>query len=266
MTVAITRPKEQAEELANMIIALGGVPRLVPTLEIKPLKDLKIVKDFVRKIDSDEADMVIFLSINGVENLITASKRLGLENQLINALKRLKVIAIGPKTKKKLDNFNVSAITPYDYSSSGILKMLNTDDLRKKTIFLPRASGFTDYLKQNLEKKGANVFEFTVYESNIPSEKSKALRLIYDLSNKSIDIITFTSSGAALNLFQIADGYGLLSDLKKSLNYKVIVVPMGSSTCRTLKESGIKVHVVPHEHTIEGMINALQDYIELGRK
>ena len=39
-TLVITRPEGQAGELASLISALGGVPRIVPTVEIRPLKNL----------------------------------------------------------------------------------------------------------------------------------------------------------------------------------------------------------------------------------
>ena len=48
-TIAITRPKAQAEKLAEIIIEKGGIPCIVPTVEIVPMKDLSLLKEFSNK-------------------------------------------------------------------------------------------------------------------------------------------------------------------------------------------------------------------------
>ena len=45
--VAITRPKGQSMGMAELVESLGGVPRLAPTVEIRPSNDGRQIEEFI---------------------------------------------------------------------------------------------------------------------------------------------------------------------------------------------------------------------------
>jgi len=261
-TVVITRPEAQARELVRIISRLGGKPYVAPTVEIRPPENRRQVKALIHKIIRGQVDYVIFMSVNGVVGLIEVSEKAGLKTKLLKELNRAKVMTVGPKTKTAIKNYGIRVgLTPLKFSSEGIIEKLRSVNLHGKTVAIPRTREVDPYLREKLEKMGAHVLETSVYESTPPSDESKMLKLLNDLFNGKIDIITFTSSATARNLFKTADKHGLVSRLQSCLRGKVVVTAIGPMTQRTLEDLGAKVDVVPNEYTVEDMVKAIVKFI-----
>ena len=255
--VAITRPLGQTKEMASLVSKFGGTPYVAPTVEIKPTRDLTPVREFVKKTITGQIDIIIFTSQNGVVGLVNASQKLKLKSDLLAALNSSTIVAIGPRTKEKLQSYGIRVeLTPLTFTSKGIAKSLSKQ-VSGKIVALPRIKEAKDYLSNELKKASATVLEVPVYESILPRDKSKVHMLMDDILCGKINVITFTSSGTALNLFKIADEQHLRRRLQGCLNADVTVVAIGPETRKTLMEMGVKVDVVPLKYTTEAMVEAL---------
>ena len=244
-TVVITRPKHQADDLAQIVIRLGGKPRIVPTVEIGPVSNLEEVQEPFKLILSGGADLIVFMSQNGVISFVALAERLDMKEKMLQALSKMQVVAIGSKTKMRLEEQGIRVdITPDDFSSNG----------------LPRTDKPTDYLNVKLAERQVKVVQFPVYETRIPSDVVEVLHLVRDILLGEVDIITFTSSATAQNLMRIADTYRASDRLRKALNEKTLVVSIGPMTEKTLRSLGVEVHVTPTEYTIEAMMNTVDAY------
>ncbi len=260
--MVITRPRHQAGDLAEIVTKLGGQPRIVPTVEIGPVSDLEEVKKPLSLIAAGKADIIIFMSQNGVSSFLTLSEKLRLKSDVLKALHSMQVVAIGSKTGKMLEEQGIRVdMTPADHSSNGLADALSRLDLRGKVLALPRTDKPTDYLNKRLDGTSAEIVQFTTYETRCPSDRTEILNLIEDILNGRIDIITFTSSATARNLIQIAEERRLADRLMNSLSEKVVVASIGPVTTSTLESLGVKVHVTPEEYTIEAMMEALDTYL-----
>jgi uroporphyrinogen-III synthase/DNA-binding Lrp family transcriptional regulator len=260
-TVAITRPIEQTQDLADLIIALGGEPYVVPTVEIQPVKSSLQINQFIDKIVDGTVGLVVFMSQNAVTSLFEASSNMGLRAKLFSALGGVRIVTVGPRTRKTLETCGLTAVaTPSNYSSDGIIGEIDKLSLKGKVVAIPRTDKASDYFKTELEKRSIGIFEFTVYETVLPLDKSKVNGLLQDLLRQKVDVITFTSSSTAQNLFDIAKEHHLQNEVRKALNEKVIVVSIGPVTRKTLEDLGVEVDVMPNRFTIEDMVIALDDY------
>lgn len=266
-TVAVLRPEGQAGELARQIAKLGGKSYLAPTLEIRPTRDKRQVRDFICELAKGRIDYVVFTSRNGVRGLIEASEDLQLKNQLLKALNQATVVTIGPKTGAELERHGVQAmLTPSSYSSEGIVEILRGTDLKGRVIAIPRSRGANPYLPRALRRMGARVLEVPVYEVAPPSSDSRVLTLLRDLFGGKIDVVTFTSPSSAKNLFKIAERHGLADKLRMHLNDRVIVAAIGPVTGRSLNELGVKVDATPKRYVAEAMLaSVLERLSEEGR-
>jgi uroporphyrinogen-III synthase len=260
-TVVITRPKHQAEDLAKIVEKLGGVSRLAPTVEIGNVPNNDKVKEPLNSIAKGKADMIIFMSQNGVTSFFSLVEMNSLKSKIIRAMEKMTVIAIGSKTKKKVEDQGIKVdVTPTDHSSIGLAKELSGLDLENKTIAIPRTDKATDYLNEKLKDSNAQLLQFTTYETRIPADPSEILVLIDDIINRKIDIITFTSSATAYNLFNIAKENKLSEKLRISLNENVVVASIGPVTKKTLEDFGVIVRIMPQEYTIESMMEELEKH------
>ena len=255
--VAITRPSGQSRRMAELVKSLGGVPRLAPTVEIRPPEDTGRVEEFIQEATRGELNLIIFLSVNSVGSLFQVADDAELKNNLLNALEDVTVVAIGNRTLDALRSHGIEVkITPDDQSSQGILDGLSEIDLKGLSIGIPRSSKADGTFKRALEGRGANVREVTAYESGLPGDVTPALSLIKSLGKGEVDAVTFTSASTGRNLFEIADAHSSDAELREGLR-GVVVASIGPATSEALREFGVRVDVVPSEHSTEALIGAL---------
>jgi uroporphyrinogen-III synthase len=264
-TIAITRPRGQAGDLARMVAARGGKPYFIPAIEIKPPSDLDPIKKFISELHSGTVDYVIFMSVNGVRYLLSAAESLALLDETVAGLKKTVTIAVGPKTAQELEAHRIQVnLVPSAYTSEGVLQSLRQLDVRGKVMRIPRTSSASPALKEELREMGALVQEIYVYESVLPADLKLTDMFFQDLTAEKIDAIMFGSTSCVKNLFEML-GNRISSDrLRDLLNSRVTVVAIGPVTAGALAELGVKVDVMPDRHLFEEALDALAHYWKLG--
>jgi uroporphyrinogen-III synthase len=280
LVVAVTGSR-RASELARIIGSFGGVPYVAPTIGIEVNQRInKEAEQFIYRILKEKVDYAVFMTGPGVYSLISKAGNLGLENELIETLQKVTVVARSLKPKEALAKHGIKAnLVPEDNTSAGVAQLLKGLGLAGKRVFIVWHGSYSLELKTQLEAEGAYVLDSSTYTYStdlkengsqildsmgykyIPPEETKVLKLIEDLSNSNIDAITFTSPPAARELFKIADQHGLTESLRASLTTNVIVVAIGPSTQKALEENEVNVDVMPSIYKIGSMIKSLSDYL-----
>jgi uroporphyrinogen-III synthase len=260
-TIAISRPREQAEEAGRLIVQKGGNPYFVPTIEIKGPCNLSAIKDFVEALAEKKVDYVIFMSVNGAQHLLEAAENLGLKDNLKSCLNSVSTMAVGPKTAEALEKNHVHVrIVPEKYTSDGILQTLRERGVSGKTIYIPRTSQAPPELAEKLRQMGNRVTEIYVYESKLPTDQKLNEKFLTDLSEGRINAIIFSSSLGAKNLVAMLKGSIAAKQLLDLIKTKTVVVAIGPTTAKTLIDMGLKVDVIPEKHLFEEALNALATY------
>ena len=272
----------RASELARIIRAFGGIPYVAPTIGIEVNQRINEEAGyFAHKILKEKVDYAVFMTGPGVYSLMSAARNLGIEQDLIQILQEVTVVARSLKPKEALAMHGIKTkIVPEDNTSKGIAQLLRHRGLAGKRVFILWHGSYSSELKTELEAEGADVFESLTYMYStglnkdgadilktmgyeyIPPEETKVLRLIEDISNAYVGAITFTSPPAARQLFKIASQHGLKESLRGSLNRSVIVVAIGPSTQKALEENDVRVDVMPTMYKMGSMIKSLSDYLD----
>ncbi|WP_332881716.1 uroporphyrinogen-III synthase [Methanosarcina horonobensis] len=118
----------------------------------------------MQRVIDGTSDYVVFTSANGITFTLDKLSDVEKEN-FITALKKSKVIAIGPNTEKELVKIGIeNSFLPADYSSEGIVEAL-CPEVKGKTVDLARSAFGAKVLVEGLEKCGATVYETHVYTS-----------------------------------------------------------------------------------------------------
>jgi len=272
----------RASELARIIRAFGGIPYVAPTIGIEVNQRINEEAGyFAHKILKEKVDYAVFMTGPGVYSLMSAARNLGIEQDLIQILQEVTVVARSLKPKEALAMHGIKTkIVPEDNTSKGIAQLLRHRGLAGKRVFILWHGSYSSELKTELEAEGADVFESLTYMYStglnkdgadilktmgyeyIPPEETKVLKLIEDISIAYLDAITFTSPPAARELFKIASQHGLNESLRTSLNRSVIVVAIGPSTQKALEENDVRVDVMPTMYKMGSMIKSLSDYLD----
>jgi len=244
--VLVTRTREQASELAELLAAAGAEPVELPSLEVRVIADPAAVDDAIARLRTSAYTWAIFTSTNGVRIFFDALADRGCDARVFG---RTQVAAIGPATADALGARGVRAdLVPERFVAEGLIEAFAGRVLRGQGVLLPRAKGARDVLIDGLQARGAQVDELLLYEAAVPvAPDAEGLRR---LRGGEIDIATFASSSSVRNLIAMLGG-----DVAALRN--VTIAAIGPVTAQAVRAAGLEPAVVAEEHSIVGLLHAL---------
>lgn len=228
-TVAVTRAREKASELAARLRAMGATVIEAPAIRIVPLDvSLPELRDY---------DLVCLTSPNGVTLLF---ERMASEGLDARALAGATVAAIGPGTAAALRAHGVIAdVVPERFVAEGLVEALAATPVKRALV--ARAAEARDILPDALRDRGAAVDVLALYETVAEPLSAEQVTEV-----RRADYVTFTSSSTVRNLLGAVPG-GLAGRL----------VSIGPVTSQALRDRGLEPHVEAATHDIDGLIEAL---------
>lgn len=248
--VLVTRSREQASELSRCIEELGGEPWEFPTIQIAPPADYQPLDQAIANLS--QYHWIIFTSVNGVKHFFNRLRELGRD---IRSLQQAKICAIGPKTKEALEAYGLLVdYVPGEYRAEQIIAGLEGKVKPGERVLLPRADIARKILPQALTEMGAQVDDIITYRTVQGAGNAGLLREM--LSNKQLNILTFTSSSTVRNFVNLIGSQNVPALLEG-----VTVASIGPITSATAKELGINVTVEAKEYTIKGLIQAILETV-----
>lgn len=255
--IAIMRPSVYKEESVKLAESMGFEALAVPMIELTGMEDSSF-KPFFQHIVKKEADYVIFTSANGLDFTLRKIPY-AMRDMFIEALNRINVIAIGPTTKKALEEEGINVMgMPGVYSSKGLVEYL-CKDVRGKNVDLARSVFGSTVLTEGLARCGANVLETKVYSLFKPDGEEQKDLIRSALEGK-ITAFAFTSSMMIHNFFEVAKEMEAENEILKVLN-ESIVAAIGLPTAETLRGYKVNVSVIPDEYTFEEILRKIKDML-----
>jgi uroporphyrinogen III methyltransferase/synthase len=251
-TVAVTRARAQASELARRLQEQGARVVQAPVIHVRALPG--------PPLDPTPYDLVCLTSPNGVAALF---ERLGAGGHDARSLAGARVAAIGPGTARALAERGISAdIVPDRFVAEGLLEALAAVPVSRALV--ARAAEARDVLPDGLRARGASVDVLDLYETVPEPLSDRALELA-----RRADYITFTSSSTVRFFLDAVahsrdgaggaerDGGAGAGVLDGPLSPATRIVSIGPVTSQTLREHGLEPHVEAARHDIEGVLEAL---------
>lgn len=197
--IAITRPADQAQELAHLVRQAGGEPVLFPLLAIAALDDYVAFDAVANRIE--DFDWAIFISSNAVQH--------GLMRLLAHRTfpAALRCAAIGPSTAAELARFGISeAITPSDrFDSESLLNLPEMQAVAGKRFIIFRGQGGRELIAETLRQRGAEVEFAEAYRRINPQQDAGELVRLWQ--NNHLHAIVVTSSEALRNLLALTKNH-----------------------------------------------------------
>lgn len=244
--VVVTRASHQAEELARPLRERGSAVILLPMIEIAPPADTSPLRRAAREID--EYDWVIFSSTNAVEALAEYI-------EWGQGSPRAQIAVIGAATRDAVEALGWKVdVVPEQFVAESLVDALSPGALHEKRVLLPSAAVTRDVIPRALRERGAVVDVIEAYRNVMPENSAAQARTIFSESPLP-DWVTFTSSSCVDNLVS-AVGAQALS--------KIRIASIGPVTSATIRRHGMAVHAEPEEHTISGLVEAMQFKSEPG--
>lgn len=188
----MTRPREQAESIAQRITRAGGNAVLFPLLEISPIADPQPLRTLVARLS--EFNLAIFISPNAVQYGMSAILATG------TLPPGLKISTVGQGSAKALREYGIeNIIAPTDrFDSEALLAQPELQNVAGWRILIFRGDGGRELLGDTLRTRGATVEYAACYRRSKPQQAIGALIAARP------DVVTVTSSEALGYLWEMS--------------------------------------------------------------
>jgi uroporphyrinogen-III synthase len=278
--VLVGRARHQAGALSAELRKHGADVIEIPFIEIREPKSFQPLDSALKNLRS--YDWLILTSVNGVEALwdrmekkregndfSSALKTQGSSRALAPEGKRLHIAAIGPATKKAIEQRGAKVdVVPQEYVAEAVVRSLKSK-VKGKRVLLVRAKIARDVIPRELCKAGAEVDVVEAYETVVPSSSRRRLRAA--LRNRPPHVVTFTSSSTVRNFVELVGSHATRKSLPprrgrgrsrpRGLNHPelegMLMASIGPVTSATLRELGLPVDISAKEFTIPGLVKAI---------
>ena len=252
--ILITRSREQAGELVELLEKLGAETIESPCIRIEPPNDIGPLQKICKDINT--LDWIVFTSINGVEKFMQCLLD---STSDVRVLHGVQLCAVGPTTAKRLAHYGLEAdLVPSEHHSEGVAEALRAaTNLSGKRILLPRSEIASKRLPRELEKSGAKVISIAAYRTVSETDlgKTSGHDVYRMLLNKSIDVVTFTSASTVQN-FVKSLGAEQTSDLLAA----TLVASIGPVTADAAKQLDIQTSIMPSVYTVPALVQEIVNH------
>jgi uroporphyrinogen III methyltransferase/synthase len=145
---------------------------------------------------------------------------------------------------------------PTEFRAEGVIQALG--DVGGLKVLLPRADIGRELLAEDLRKRGAEVTEVDAYRTVDAEPEREGEPDIYQmLLNGRIDVVTFTSPSAVRNFVRVV-GAEPAADLLRT----TVVAAIGPVTAEAASHYNITAAVIPSQHTIPALVEAIVAHFE----
>jgi len=174
------------------------------------------------------------------------------------ALAGLRVAAVGPSTARVAEEalgLRVEMVPESGYSALELAEAFS--DITGGSILLPLSALDNNEMIRALMRRGARVTGVTAYQ---PGMSRGGVELPALLASGAVDAITLTSGSTANNLVRRLQSEGADAQSLQA----VCLACIGPSTAQAVEALGLRADVVATEHTLAGLVQALEAYYGQG--
>jgi uroporphyrinogen-III synthase len=230
-TVLVTRPHDDAQELARPLRSEGAEVLVAPVIRLEP-GDAGRLAETTREAANGRFDWVVFTSAAGVRAWFEQA----------DGRPRSRVAAVGGGTAEALRSEGVEPdLVPETFTTEALGRAFPEGS---GEVLLPRADIAPPGLRDDLTAKGWTPVPVIAYRTRFEEELPDGVA--ERLAGGGVDAVTFTSASTV-------EGFVRLAGVPQG----VPAVCIGPVTADTARRAGLGVASVADPHTIEGLVHAV---------
>jgi uroporphyrinogen-III synthase len=234
----------RAQEIAQLIRKQGGEPFVAPSMREVPLEQNEEAFQFAERLFAGEFDMIVLLTGVGTRQLSRLLATRYPAEAFADSLRRLTVVARGPKPLAALREMNVPAtlVAPEPNTWREILTV--TEGRPERHLAVQEYGRSNAELLQAFRARGAEVTPVRVYQYDFPDEVAPLRDAATRLAAGGFDVVLFTTAIQIFHLLQIARDAGVEPGVVEALR-TAVVASIGPTTSEALEDSGIAPDLEP---------------------
>ncbi len=239
--ILVTRPRRLSpspgDPLVAALTALGADAIWLPAIRIAPPDDPARLDAAIGRAEVGDFDWIVFTSANAVDPVL---------DRLPAPPPGIRVAAVGPATAAALEarGWPVDVVPPR-HTAEALAAALG--DVAGQRVLFPKADIARPAIEKDLAARGAIVDAVIAYRTLIAEPGPAALAEL----RAGVDVATFASGSAVWAFATLAGGrpVDLLGPAR--------VACIGPETARVAMEAGLRVDILPDEHTIPALAAAI---------
>jgi uroporphyrinogen-III synthase len=240
----LTLESRRGPEMSRLIETYGGKPIHAPAMREVPRSSNPEALQFADALLGGRIDVVIFLTGVGARALSQALESVHPKEEFLEALRKVSVIARGPKPVTVLREWKVAIalVAPEPNTWRELLRAIDESklDLRDKRIAVQEYGVSNPELLDGLRERGAQVTAVPVYRWDFPEDTAPLRAALESIIAGQIDVTLFTTGVQVTHLFQIAEHAGKKEALRAGLK-NVVKASIGPTTSEVLRSYGLTV-------------------------
>jgi len=237
-------------EMAKLISNHGGRPIVAPSMREVPLESNTEALTFARSLVTGDVDIIIFLTGVGTRALARVMETVVPRQEIVDALRRVPVVARGPKPVAALQEMGVP-VTLQVPEPNTWREVLHALDEKKDLLPLDgRRVAVQEYGASNpellvgLAERGARVMRVPVYQWALPEDTGPLRAAVDAIAGGEVDVVLFTTSVQVTHLLQIAREMKLEAVVRDGFK-RMAIGSIGPVTSRALREHGFTADFEP---------------------
>ena len=240
----------RAPEIAKLIASYGGHAMVAPSMREVPLESNTEALAFARTLLAGGCDMVIFLTGVGTRALVRVMETVYPREEIVAALRRVKVVARGPKPVAALQEMQVpiTLAVPEPNTWRDLLKALEerTDSLPLdgRSVAVQEYGVSNPELIAGLAEHGARVTRVPVYQWALPDDTGPLRSAVEAIARGEVDIALFTTSVQVPHVLQVAAEMKLEETVRRAFA-RILIGSIGPITSEALHERGLRPDFEP---------------------
>jgi len=195
--ILVTRPADQAAAFSRMLVEAGGQAISFPVIEIAVLELTEHERGLLRSWQ--QFDLALFVSANAVSH--------ALQNIDISG-DCPPIAAVGAKTAAAIvrAGLEVALVPEQGYNSEALLALPQLQSVSGWRVLLLKGEGGRGLLREELQRRGAEVQEIDLYHRRMPSVDPEPVNRQGRMG--AIDLVAVTSIEGLSNLIRLLGEQG----------------------------------------------------------
>lgn len=260
----LTLESRRAREVEKLIRTYRGEPFVVPSMREVPLETQTAALDFLRDLLADQFDLVIWMTGVGVRALMDIAKTRNEADQVVEALRRVRIVARGPKPEQALREWKVPVLATSEEPNTWREVMAKLDQvfgpaLTSMRVVLQEYGASNPELIAALTERCRSVTKVPLYQWALPEDLQPLRECVLGIATGFVDVVLFMTAVQVIHLFQVAEQMGMVEQMRAGLA-SMVVLSIGPTTTEELTHYGVIPDFEPSRPKMGFLVNEAAQY------
>lgn len=251
--------------MCSLIERFGGEVFSAPSMKEVPIEDNEAALQAVREIIEGRVDDLVLLTGVGTEAMFRLAASQGLEQPLLEALKRIPLLVRGPKPAAVLHRLGlrcaVKASEPNTFAD--LLRAMDETgiSLQGRTVAVQEYGIANPEFYDELKSRGATVVPVAVYNWTLPDDLSPLEEAVRRTIRGMFHAMLFTSAQQIRHVLRVADRMQVRAEFLRAAD-AVLIASIGPTCSDALRECGLAVGIEATPPKMAALVRAVMNALE----